>query len=170
MTKEAKKIQERMPALKDLEAIIGDTEVTLFFLAWVKNNRNAKAAYLELNPHVDDASAKTLGSRMLSRVDRSLVLGTYGLDIKAYMDQLQEGIAATRLEDDGEGIVERPDHRVRREYHKALGQLIGVEGAATTNVQVNIGKSIADWTAGAYEDVEEAEIVSPVEEAHATQA
>lgn len=167
MTKEAKKIQERMPALKDLEAIIGDTEVTLFFLAWIKNGRDATKAYMEIKPNVTAGSAKTLGSRMLSRVDRSLILGAYGLDIKAYMDQLQEGLAATRLEDDGEGIVERPDHRVRRDYHKALGQIIGVEGLATTNVQVNIGKTIDDWTAGAYEDVEEAEIVKPVEEAHA---
>lgn len=158
-------LTQKLPALKELEAVIGDNEVTLFFLAWIKNNRNAKAAYQELHPTVDEGSAKTLGSRMLSKVDRSLVLAAYGLDINAYMTQLKDGMGATRLEDDGEGIVERPDHKTRREYHKALGQIMGVEGKDVNNITVNVNKAVNEWTDGAYEDVEEAQVVTPVMEA-----
>lgn len=163
MTK--KDIEQKLPALKELEEIIGDTEVTLFFLAWLKNSRSAKAAYQELHPNVDENSAKTLGSRMLSKVDRSLVLAAYGLDINAYMTQLKDGLNAERYVDDGEGMVKEPDHKTRREYHKALGQVMGIEGKDVNNITVNVHKAVTDWTEGAYEEVEEAQIVSPVTEA-----
>ena len=66
--------------------------------------------------------------------------------------------------------MERPDHKTRREYHKALGQIMGIEGKDVGNVIVNVGKALNDWTEGAYEDVEEAQIVAPVEEAQTANA
>lgn len=40
------------PTHEQLEEIIGNKELVLFFLAWLKNKRNATKAYLELHPDV----------------------------------------------------------------------------------------------------------------------
>lgn len=155
MTKAVKEIQSKLPALMELEAIIGDHDVALFFASYLKHNRVAWKAYKELHPEVTEGSARTLGARVLSKVDKGLVMAAYGLDLDAYITQLKEGMAATRFVDDGEGIVAQPDHKVRRDYHKALGQLIGVEGPeAQTNIQVNVNKATDDWTNGMYEEAE----------------
>ena len=78
------------PNIKELEkAFDGDLDLVLFFLSWVKNGRNATKAYLELNPSVDPASARVLGSRQLAKVNKQAILETYGLGLEEYMEQIK---------------------------------------------------------------------------------
>jgi len=125
------------PNIKELEkAFDGDLDLVLFFLSWVKNSRNASKAYLELNPHVDPASARVLGSRQLAKINIKAVLETYGVGLDEYMGQLKEGHQATKWNDfTGE---REPDHKTRESYNKRLGALLGIETSGNqTNIQVN---------------------------------
>lgn len=130
--------KDNKPSLKELEkAFNNDLDLVLFFLSWVKNGRNATKAYLELNPHVDPASAGVLGSRQLKKVSVTAVLETYGVGLDEYINQLKEGHKATKWNDfTGE---REPDHKVRGEYNKRLGSLLGIENNTKNqvNVQVN---------------------------------
>lgn len=122
------------PKLKELEkAFDGNLDLVLFFVTWVKNGQNASKAYLELNPHVDPASARVLGSRQLAKVNFQWVMETYGLGLEEYLNQLKDGLAATKWNDfSGE---READHQTRRPYHDKLGKLLGVE---KDNAQINI--------------------------------
>src|SRR3990167_2115195 len=127
------------PNIKQLEkAFNGNLDLVLFFVSWIKNGRNATAAYLELNPKVDRTSAQVLGSRLLAKIDRLAVMKSYGLGLEEYFNQLKEGIEATKWNDfTGE---REPDHKTRKEYHKTLGKLLGIErDDETPPIQVNVG-------------------------------
>lgn len=138
-----------------LSELLGSDEVALFFVTWLKHNRNATKAYMELHPDCTERSAATLSSRMLRKVDREVVMQAYGLDLNKYMEQLRDGLNATRFQDDGEGITEVPDHKVRKEYHKTMGQLLGIEGQdAGVAIQVNVQKAMTDWQSDIYEEAE----------------
>jgi len=123
-----------------IEATGGDPDVAMFFLAWLKNGKNSTKAYMELHPGVKVESAQACGCRMLSKVKVSAVLESYNLGLDAYMQQLRDGLEAKREVVLGAGedaVLEYlPDHRTRRHYHKALGELLKLEGAAPV-VQVN---------------------------------
>ena len=136
------------------EALGGNRELILFFICWLKNNRNATKAYMELHPDVSERVAAVLGSRTLTKVDIPIVLEAMGMGTMAYLDQLREGMAAMTQKDgmliNSEGIqkaiTEVPDHKTRRAYHEALGKMLGFEGKdnakAGIAVQVNFNQHI----------------------------
>jgi|SRR6185437_10949027 len=118
--------QKELSNLQELEVMFGeDTDLLLFYVAWLKNGLDAKAAYKELHPNVTDYSAKTLGSRTLKKVDRSLLLEAYGLDLQKYFTQLAAGLDAKKVNEfTGEMF---PDHTTRKPYHDKLGKILGIE-------------------------------------------
>jgi hypothetical protein len=117
--------------LQDLEERFGgDKELVLFFLAWLKNGRNATKAYLAINPDVTTESAAVMGSMKLRKIKNDIgiemILDVYGLGVDAYINQLKEGLAAVKFVDDF-GIIQVADHTTRRTYHEVLGKLLGLE-------------------------------------------
>jgi len=104
-----------MPELSDNKRFL------VFFNEWCGNGLNAKKAYQKIHPDVTERSAQTLGSRMLRRVDTLDILDRYGLGIDIYMKQLKLGLNAEL------GSSRKPDHKVRRHYHKVLGKLLKKE-------------------------------------------
>lgn len=128
--------------LAELEEAFNDKELLLFYITWIKSGMNATKAYKELHPHVTDGSAAVLGMRWLGRINKEMVLSAYKLDVESYMNQLKEGLEATRpiaaaifidkngksVKASNEGAIEVPDHFVRRFYHDKLGRLLGLEG------------------------------------------
>lgn len=113
------------PNIEELEkALNGDLDLVLFFVSWVKHERNATEAYLELNPSVDRTSAQVMGSRMLAKIDRQAVMKCYGLDTELYFQQLYDGLKAVKSDATGQVY---PDHKVRDTYHTKLGKLLGIE-------------------------------------------
>ena len=112
-----------LPALE--KAFNGDKDLVTFFISWIKNAKNATAAYLELNPKVDRASAQVQGSRLLAKIDIKDVMKCYGLGVEEYFDQLHQGHQAMKWNDfTGE---REPDHKVRGDYSKRIGTLLGIE-------------------------------------------
>jgi GrpB-like predicted nucleotidyltransferase (UPF0157 family) len=106
------------PTLKALEKVFDDKDLLLFFIAWLKNGQNATKAYLELNPNVDEHSARTLGSRRLAKVDISAILSVYGLDADAYFKQLKEGLEANRtISTIGGKEANNPHHIIGRKNY-----------------------------------------------------
>lgn len=140
-----------------LELCGGDKKLATFFTYWLANGLNATKAYQQMNPDSPYRSAKTLGGRLLSRVDRKMLAYAYGVDHKKYFKQLNEALTATKYVDDGEAMIEVPDHQARRPYHAVLGQILDIEsqGGRGVAVQVNVGKDIADWGAGAFKEVQQ---------------
>lgn len=135
------------PTLKALDkAFDGDKDLLLFFLSWLKNGQNATKAYIELNPDCNEVSARTLGSRLLAKVDISAVLSAYDLTPDAYFNQLKEGMNANRTisaisgkEANGGTVdfIDVPDHKTRKDYHDKLGKLLGYEVAANSVLNVD---------------------------------
>jgi hypothetical protein len=124
--------------IKELEkAFNNDLDLVLFFLSWIKNERNASKAYLELNPSVDPASARVLGSRQLAKVNINAVMETFGIGLEDYFNQLRDGHQAMKWNDfTGE---REPDHKTRGDYNKRVGKLLGIEKEeGNTLVQVNV--------------------------------
>jgi hypothetical protein len=121
------------PNIKDLEkAFNNDMDLMLFYLTWIKCGLNASKAYGELHPNVNSHSARILGSRVLAKIDKHLVMQAYGLDHQKYFQQLADGLEA--IKSDATGQV-YPDHKVRRDYHKTLGTLLGIETVGPTIAQ-----------------------------------
>jgi len=117
------------------KALDNDLDLVLFFLSWVKNGRNATKAYLELNPHVDPASAQVLGSRQLAKIDRGAVMKSYGIGLEEYFSQLKAGHESMKWNDfTGE---READHKTRADYSKRIGKLLGVESDNSALIQVN---------------------------------
>ncbi len=105
------------------ELVEGDKELPLFLAEWLKNGLNASVAYKILHPNVSDASARVLGSKKLTKINISAILAGYDLGYSDYMSGLKEGLAATKLnEQTGEKV---PDYKVRLEFHRILGRLLG---------------------------------------------
>ncbi|MFA5993351.1 MAG: hypothetical protein WC823_00155 [Parcubacteria group bacterium] len=141
------------------KAFEGDKEMTLFFLAYLKHDRNASKAYKFLHPGCTDHSSRVLGSRQLAKVSISMILDSYGLGVETYIKKIKEGLEAANYEKVSVGtvdklkngkikketiykIVESPNHQVQKAYHESLGKLLGIEGkkddtAPNISVQVN---------------------------------
>jgi hypothetical protein len=124
------------------EALGGDTDLVLFFLTWLKHNRNATKAYQELHPEADYGSARTLGSRVLAKVDKKAVLDAYDLGNESYFQQLYEGLHAERRDQFSGEMY--PDHKTREPYHTKLGKLLDIEKEKPSdtvipiiNIQIN---------------------------------
>lgn len=118
-----------------VEAFGDDTDLLLFYVSWIKNGLNAGAAYRELHPDVTEHSSRTLGSRLLAKVDKETVMAAYGLDLQLYFEQLQDGLKATKWNDfTGE---READHATRKPYHDKLGKQLGVE-TDKAGTQVNV--------------------------------
>lgn len=66
---------------QELISVIGSNELAIFVAAWLKHNRNATKAYLELHPDVTYESARVLGSRLLTKVNIGNLLALYDLRI-----------------------------------------------------------------------------------------
>jgi hypothetical protein len=114
---------------------IGDPDLALFYLAWLKNGQDATKAYAELHPNVTHGSAQVLGHRWLSRVKPQVLMATYNLGYHRYFTQLAAGLDATKWNDfTGE---REDDHAVRRPYHDKLGKILGIEQNANMLIQVN---------------------------------
>lgn len=71
-----------------IEAFGEDQDLFLFYLKWIECGLNSGKAYKELHPEVTEHSARTLGSRLLSKVDKREVMRAYGLDLDVYYNQL----------------------------------------------------------------------------------
>src|SRR5690242_10741381 len=95
MAKKTKQITDA--SAKQLVELIGEPDLALFFLAWVKHGLNATKAYQELHPDVGYQSATVLGSRALGKVNKEAVLAVYDLGPDRYFKQLSAGLAATKL-------------------------------------------------------------------------
>lgn len=115
-----------------VEAVGGDIDLAVFFSNWLKCDRDSSKAYRMMHPNVTKGSARVLGCRMLQKVNPSAILESYGLGINEYMEQLKEGLNAEKMISIGAGddasFIPIPDHKTRRHYHRALGELHKLEG------------------------------------------
>ncbi len=119
-----------------LEACNNDPDVVLFFSKWLELNRNGTEAYLSLHPNATRDSAGVLASRILGKVRKDLLLEAYGLNTNKYMTQLDAGLQAEKR-DQFSGEMS-PDHKTRREYHKVLGQFLGIEKESGASATIGI--------------------------------
>lgn len=146
------------------EVFDGDKEMVLFFLAYLKHDRNATQAYKFLHPNCTDHSCRVLGSRQLAKVSIQTILDSYGLGIETYIKKIKEGIDATNVEHirmttetkgkKGQTVkktsyttVETPNYAVQKSYHESLGKLLGIEGKkddSPPNVSIQVNNLISD--------------------------
>lgn len=132
------------------EALGGDQSLVLFFLTWLKHNRNAKKAYKELHPNCTEKSCSVLGARQLAKVSIDVIVSAYGLGNEIYFERLKEGLEATKTQYIPVGKykngrtkyqkVVMPDQDTRDAYHTKLGKILGIEGNSptiTVPIQVN---------------------------------
>jgi len=126
---------------KKLVKACGSKEIALFFITWLKHDRNGTKAYLELHPRVDRRSAGVLGARMLAKVSVDTVLSAYDLGFEKYMKTLKEGLDANKIHGTSDNFIEIPDHAVREKYLTKLGKILRLEAIdGQTLHQTNIGK------------------------------
>ncbi len=121
------------PDIEVLERAIGDKDLVIFLLEWLKCGQNATKAYMNLHPNVEYNSARVLGSKQLTKVNILDILTCYGLGIETYLLQLKAGLEAMqggiiKLRDGSEIDTRSPDHKTRRQYHEVLGNLLKMEG------------------------------------------
>lgn len=126
---------------------IGDIDLTLFFIEWMANSRNATKAYKALHPGISDLSAQSGGSRWLAQIPVRHVMDCYGLGVERYFQQLDEGLKANRKraevvdrDDKGRPVYEyfdEEDHRTRRLYHEAQGRMLGLENQKDQAITFN---------------------------------
>lgn len=158
---EVMKIEKNKATLDNLvEALNGDKELVIFFLTWLQCERNALKAYKKLHPAVTDGSAAVLGSRLLKKVNISVILDAMGLGMEKYLGIIAEGLEATIEEHvpivktigkgkDKETVTEyvkvvKPDWNIRNHHHKKLGELHKLEGQVPSiALQVNQTQNIA---------------------------
>jgi len=127
----------KKPSLNDLEEILGSKERVLFYLAWLKNDKNATDAYQELHPTAQKSTCQVNGSRMLSKIPLDLIATAYGLGYEKYFDVLKNAMNATKW-NDFTGDRE-PDYKTIKPYHDKLGKLLGIEQEQLSpSVQVNV--------------------------------
>ena len=69
-----------------------------FIKAYIENFGNATKAIMAINPNIKENSARELGSRMLAKVDVSIIeiLDDMGLTDPLLSQKLLEGLSATR--------------------------------------------------------------------------
>jgi len=89
-----------------------------FIEAYITLNGNATKAFMACNPDAKESSARELGSRMLAKVDISIVeiLDKIGLSDPALSKILLDGLSATR--ESGRGINKKEilDHTIISKY------------------------------------------------------
>ncbi len=144
-TKKRKVIRCQADKIAVLEECGGDAALAAFIAEWMKNGMNATKAYKKLHPEVTERSARVLGARQLTKVNISAILAIYDLGIDKYVEKLRDGLSAkSPVVWDGKVVDYYDDYRVRRQYHKALGELHGLEGrkSDTPSVSVNINNGI----------------------------
>jgi len=124
------------PTIEKLEkAFDNDLDLMLFYLTWVKCGLNASKAYKELHPHVDEHSARVLGSRQLAKVNKPTIMQAYGLDHQTYFQQLADGMKAIKSDITGQTY---PDHKTRDVYHTKLGKILGIETDKPAGITVQV--------------------------------
>ena len=133
-----------------LEAFNNDPQLMLLFQEWIANGFNAGKAYSKFHPDVTAGSARTLAWRMLTKVDKKILMEAYGLDMDLYMKQLFEGVQADKkailrkYDKEGNIIQEldlsQPDHKTRTPYHDKLGRLLDIEKENGSPITVNADK------------------------------
>ncbi len=112
----------KSPELVNL--VTGDPEVPIFFAKWLESGCNATAAYKALHPNVADASARVLGCKKLTLINKPAILAAYGLEFDTFFDQLKSGLQAEKFNEfSGEKVA---DHKIRLEYLRLLGRLLGI--------------------------------------------
>lgn len=123
-----------------LEACDGDLLVAQFFSEWLSNGRDATKAYSKIHPEVTPGTARVMGSKQLSRVNKALIAESYCVGVDRYFQQLNEGLSADRVTNVGAMVINLgPDHKTRRPYHEAAGKLLGIErDREFPGVQVNV--------------------------------
>lgn len=131
------KLTKKEPSLNDLEEMLGSKERVLFYLTWLKHDRNATQAYLELHPEAKESTCQVNGSKMLSNIPVNLVATAYGLGHEKYFEVLRNAMDSTKWNDfTGE---REPDYKTIKPYHDKLGKLLGLEQEQSApNVQVNV--------------------------------
>jgi len=127
----------KKPDLNDLEEMLGSKERVLFYLTWLKHDRNATKAYQELHPEAKETTCQVNGSKMLSNIPINLITTAYGLGHEKYFDVLRKAMDSTKWNDfTGE---REPDYKTIKPYHDKLGKLLGLEQEQSApNVQVNV--------------------------------
>lgn len=133
----ATKALKKRPSLNDLEEMLGSKERVLFYLTWLKHDRNATKAYQELHPDCAYTTAQVNGSEMLSKIPMKAVATAFGLGHEKYFDVLTKAMDATKWNDfTGEREV---DYKTIKPYHDKLGKILGIEQEQSApNVQVNV--------------------------------
>jgi len=140
-----------------MAACSNDVDLAGFFVEWLQNGKNAAAAYQKLHPDVTYGSARVMGSQYLTRINKAALLEAYGLNMDAYLKQLNDGLNADRW-NDFTGDRE-PDHRARKPYHDKLGQLIGMETKEEVKPQINIQNIISNWLGKKPEEPKPVEVI-----------
>lgn len=132
-----------------IKALGDDIKLIKFFEACMETNWNTQKAYKLVNPQVTDKTAKLMGWTYMQKLKASninLVLEAQGLGTNSYFKQLKEGLGATKMEVVAVGVYEeRPDHKVRRAYHRAQGVMLGIEKKKDevindNRIQINVVK------------------------------
>jgi hypothetical protein len=129
------------------ESLGGDRELVLFYLCWLKHNRNATKAYKELHPNCTLRSCGVLGARQLAKVSISVILEGYGLGVDTYLENLKNGLNAMKTEHivigknkNGLAKIKKvltPDEDRRYRYYQDLGEILGIKKNTAVAVQVN---------------------------------
>lgn len=125
----AKAAAPKKPSAIALDAIhesFGDNiPLFNFYIKWVEHGFNATEAYAELHPEVTYGSARTLGAKMLAKIDRSLIMEAYGMGQDYYFKSIYGGSQATKLEDlNGERV---PDWKTRKPYLDDIGTMLKIK-------------------------------------------
>lgn len=128
------------PTVNDLEEMLGSKERVLFYLTWLKHDRNATEAYRELHPDAALTTCQVNGSKMLSNIPMQAIATAYGLGNEKYFDVLKNAMDADKW-NDFTGEREK-DYKTIKPYHDKLGKLLGLEVDDKPNVQVNIANII----------------------------
>lgn len=114
----------------------GDTELALFFAAWLENDRNATRAYKQLHPTAQDSSCRVLGSKVLAKIDKSVIYEAYNLNPDRYLTKIDKGLDAQKRDQyTGE---EKDDHITQISYHDKLGNLLEIEGKDGRGISVQV--------------------------------
>lgn len=137
-----------------LEAFAGDMDLMLFYGAWIRNGLVAWKAYKELHPDVKDESARVLGSHLLTKINKNLIMRAYELDFQVYFSQLKEALGAIKFvsvrktdKKTGKTVIEDvdvPDHEARQPYHTKLGKILGLESEKGTTLAVQVNNNSPD--------------------------
>jgi len=124
-------------SVNELEEMLGSKERVLFYLTWLKHDRNSTKAYAELHPEAKTTTCQANGSKMLSKIPINAITTAYGLGIEKYFEILKNALETTRHNDfTGEKEV---DYRTIKPYHDKLGRLLQIEKETQqTNVEVNV--------------------------------